>query len=217
MPPITQTKSNKMKKLFAMVVLLLSTLGLGAQSLGIKGGLGYSTLNGGQMSGADIKGRGTYYAGAFVEFPITFFLTLQPEVIYSEQGAKWEATYLGQKASLQLKTSYINIPAMAKLKLGLLSVMAGPQLGFLVGTPTQEISVGNSSVKLNKDTFAAIDFGIAAGVELLLIKGVFIDLRYTHGLINTLDRNNSSLKQLQISNKNNFKNAMLTLGVGPKI
>ncbi|WP_314028793.1 hypothetical protein [Porphyromonas catoniae] len=39
-----------MKKLFAMVVLLLSTLGLGAQSLGIKGGLGYSTLNGGQMS-----------------------------------------------------------------------------------------------------------------------------------------------------------------------
>ena len=210
MPPITQTKSNKMKKLFAMVVLLLSTLGLGAQSLGIKGGLGYSTLNGGQMSGADIKGRGTYYAGAF-------FLTLQPEVIYSEQGAKWEATYLGQKASLQLKTSYINIPAMAKLKLGLLSVMAGPQLGFLVGTPTQEISVGNSSVKLNKDTFAAIDFGIAAGVELLLIKGVFIDLRYTHGLINTLDRNNSSLKQLQISNKNNFKNAMLTLGVGLKI
>ncbi len=106
---------------------------------------------------------------------------------------------------------------MAKLKLGLLSVMAGPQLGFLVGTPTQEISVGNSSVKLNKDTFAAIDFGIAAGVELLLIKGVFIDLRYTHGLINTLDRNNSSLKQLQISNKNNFKNAMLTLGVGLKI
>ena len=169
------------------------------------------------MGGADIKGRGTYYAGAFVEFPITFFLTLQPEVIYSEQGAKWEATYLGQKASLQLNTSYINIPAMAKLKLGLLSVMAGPQLGFLVGTPTQEISVGNSSVKLNKDTFAAIDFGIAAGVELLLIKGVFIDLRYTHGLINTLDRNNSSLKQLQISNKNNFKNAMLTLGVGLKI
>ena len=206
-----------MKKLFAIGVLLLSTLGLRAQSLGIKGGLGYSTLNGGKMSGADMKGRGTFYAGAFVELPMTFFLTLQPEVIYTEQGAKWEATYLGQKASLQLKTNYINIPVMAKLKLGLFSIMAGPQLGFLVGTPTQEISVGNSSVKLNKDSFASVDFGIAAGVEFLIIKGLFLDLRYTHGLINTLDRNNSSLRQLQISNKNNFKNATLTLGVGLKI
>ena len=44
-----------MKKLFAMAVLLFSTLGLSAQSFGIKGGIGYSTLNGGKMNGAEMK------------------------------------------------------------------------------------------------------------------------------------------------------------------
>jgi len=206
-----------MKKLFAMAVLLFSTLGLSAQSFGIKGGIGYSTLNGGKMNGAEMKGRGSFYAGAFIELPMTSFLALQPEVIYSQQGTKWEATHLGQTVSLQLKTSYINVPVMAKLKLGNLSLMAGPQLGFLVGTPTQEIALNNNSVKLNKDTFASLDFGVGAGVEFLITKGVLLDLRYTHGLINTLDKNNSSLKQLQISDKNNFKNATLTLGLGLKI
>ena len=189
-----------MKKLFAMAVLLFSTLGLSAQNFGIKGGVGYSTLNGGKVSGVEVKGRVGFYAGAFMELPLGSSFALQPEVIYSQQGTKWEVTRLGQTASLQLKNSYINVPVMAKLKIGNLSLMAGPQLGFLVGTPTQELS-------LNKNS----------GVEFLITKGLFIDLRYTQGLVNTLDKNNSSLKELEISDKNNFKNATLTLGLGLKI
>lgn len=206
-----------MKKLFAMAVLLFSTIGLSAQNFGIKGGVSYSTLNGGKISGVEVKGRVGFYAGAFMELPLGSSFALQPEVIYSQQGTKWEVTRLGQTASLQLKNSYINVPVMAKFKIGNLSLMAGPQLGFLVGTPTQELSFNNNSVKFNKDAFASLDFGVGAGVEFLITKGLFIDLRYTQGLINTLDKNNSSLKELQISDKNNFKNATLTLGLGLKI
>ena len=215
--PIIQSKNNKMKKLFAMSLLLLSTLGLHAQSFGVKGGFGYSTLNGAKIDGVDMKGRGGFYIGALAELPVTSYLALQPEVLYSQQGASWEVTRLGQTLSLRLKTSYINIPVMAKLRVGNLSFMAGPQLGFLVGTPSQELALGGNSVKLSRDSFASIDFGIGLGAEFLITKGLFIDLRYTHGLINTLDKENSTLRKLQISDKNSFKNATFTLGLGLKI
>ena len=60
-----------MKKLFAMSLLLLSTLGLHAQSFGVKGGFAYSTLNGAKIDGVDMKGRGGFYIGALAELPVT--------------------------------------------------------------------------------------------------------------------------------------------------
>ena len=206
-----------MKRLLIIAMLTCTWLNSCAQSIGVRGGVGYSTLSGGKISGSEIKGRGGFYAGAFAELPILGVLAVQPEVSYSEQGARWSLDEGGKTNSVQLKTSYINVPLLAKVRIGNMALLVGPQLGILTGTPAHELSLSGTTVKLSRDTFAAFDFSLGAGLEFTVAKGLFLDLRYTHGLVNVLDKNNSSLRKLNISEKNNFRSSMLTLGLGIKL
>ena len=117
-----------------------------------------------------------------------------------------------------LRLDYLNIPVMAKVNLGPLFLQGGVQFGFLVNNPEISVSaLGNRITKeLDKDAYAAFDFGVGAGLGINLSEHFFVEARYTHSLINAFDPNNNSLKNLQISNKNNFKNAVLALGLGVK-
>lgn len=205
------------------IALLLTFVLIGitqavAQNFGFKGGYNYSSLNGEVANDSSLKGRSGFYVGALVEIPLGDVISLQPELVYSRQGASWEHKTLGITTTKDLKMDYLNIPVMAKVNLGPLFLQGGVQFGFLVGKPEVSYTVGNlsDSQKFDKDSFAALDFGVGAGLGINLGSHFFVEARYTHSLTNSFDNRNSSLRNILISDTNNFRNAVLSLGVGVK-
>ena len=194
-----------------------------AQNFGFKGGYNYSSFNGEVAKDNTLKGLSGFYVGALLELPLGDVLSLQPEVIYSRQGAAWEKDYnipiLG-KGSLKndIKLDYLNIPVMAKVNLGPLFLQGGVQFGFLVGKPETSSTINGRRIteELDKDAYASFDFGVGAGLGVNLSEHFFIEARYTHSLTNALDPDNNSLKNARISDDNNFKNAVLSVGLGVK-
>ena len=213
-----------MRKIALLIALTIFGLTqANAQNFGFKGGYNYSSFNGEVAKDNTLKGLSGFYVGALLELPLGDVLSLQPEVIYSRQGAAWEKDYnipiLG-KGSLKndIKLDYLNIPVMAKVNLGPLFLQGGVQFGFLVGKPETSSTVNGRRVteELDKDAYASFDFGVGAGLGVNLSEHFFIEARYTHSLTNALDPDNNSLKNARISDDNNFKNAVLSVGLGVK-
>ena len=213
-----------MRKIALLIALTIFSLTqANAQNFGFKGGYNYSSFNGDVAKDNTLKGLSGFYVGALLELPLGDVISLQPEVIYSRQGAAWEKDYnipiLG-KGSLKndIKLDYLNIPVMAKVNLGPLFLQGGVQFGFLVGKPETSSTVNGLRVteQVDKDAYATFDFGVGAGLGVNLSQHFFVEARYTHSLTNALDPNNNSLKNAHISDDNNFKNAVLCLGLGVK-
>ena len=74
------------------IALLLTFILIGmtqavAQNFGFKGGYNYSSLNGEVANDSSLKGRSGFYVGALLELPLGDVISLQPELVYSRQGA----------------------------------------------------------------------------------------------------------------------------------
>ena len=208
-----------MRKIALLIALTIFGLTqANAQNFGFKGGYNYSSFNGDVAKDNTLKGLSGFYVGALLELPLGDVISLQPEVIYSRQGAAWEQKNILGEFKKDLKLDYLNIPVMAKVNLGPLFLQGGVQFGFLVGKPEVSYTRGAQRVteKVDKDAYASFDFGVGAGLGVNLSQHFFVEARYTHSLTNALDPNNNSLKNADISDDNNFKNAVLSLGLGVK-
>ena len=207
---------RKIALLIALTIFVLTQAN--AQNFGFKGGYNYSSFNGDVAKDNTLKGLSGFYVGALLELPLGDVISLQPEVIYSRQGAAWEQKNILGEFKKDLKLDYLNIPVMAKVNLGPLFLQGGVQFGFLVDKPEVSYTRGAQRVteKVDKDAYAAFDFGVGAGLGVNLSQHFFVEARYTHSLTNALDPNNNSLKNAHISDDNNFKNAVLSLGLGVK-
>jgi len=208
-----------MRKIALLIALTIFGLTqANAQNFGFKGGYNYSSFNGDVAKDNTLKGLSGFYVGALLELPLGDVLSIQPEVIYSRQGAVWEQKDILGEFKKDLKLDYLNIPVMAKVNLGPLFLQGGVQFGFLVGKPEVSYTRGAQRVteKVDKDAYASFDFGVGAGLGVNLSQHFFVEARYTHSLTNALDPNNNSLKNAHISDDNNFKNAVLSLGLGVK-
>ena len=83
-----------MKKLLLSIIALALMFQTNAQEnavtkslqIGAKAGVNLSTLTG-DISG--IKGRTSFHLGGVAEFPISEKLSIQPELLFSSQGAKY--------------------------------------------------------------------------------------------------------------------------------
>lgn len=161
-----------MKK-FLFILALFAGFSASAQFIrfGIKAGPNFSNFNGG-VSGIDYKARTAIHAGALVQLKLKESFALQPEVLYSSQGADVEGVG-------DFNLDYIAVPIMAKFYVlpEKLSIEAGPQFSFLVSDSKKvfnEVS-GNESGQ-------SFDFGLAAGLGLEITKNIWVQARYGIGL-----------------------------------
>lgn len=152
-----------MKKYLLLALLFTAGLtNMNAQSFGIKGGLNFSNLQGDDADG--FKGLTSFHVGAVAELKIFQNLALQPELLFSTQGAEINDE--------QYKLNYLTLPVMAKFYLNdALSVQAGPTFGVLV-------SETDNVVANDSNTF---DFGLAGGLEYKIVGGLFAQARYGVG------------------------------------
>ena len=140
--------------------------------LGIKGGLNVASLMG---DVEDLGIRTSIHAGLVAEIIVSDNFSIQPELLYSGQGA----TYTGSAPGFsRFKLDYITLPVLAKFPLANnLSLETGPQIGFLISAKNK---TNESNDKI--EDLKTIDFGLNAGLNYELNNGVFFQARYNLGL-----------------------------------
>jgi len=188
---ITRIKTKQiMKKTFILLFALCSVLAVNAQKdkreegikLGIKGGLNVANLMGDIK---DVSIRTSINVGMLAEIIVTDKFSIQPELLYSGQGATSTSDDPRQG---RYKLDYVLLPVLAKFPIASgLSVEAGPQLGFLVSSKNK---TNDSNEKI--ENLKTMDFGLDAGLEYELKSGVIFQGRYNLGITNINDADNNT-------------------------
>lgn len=163
-----------MKNLFLIAVLVATaSLSAQAQSLvnfGIKAGPNFSSFTGGKN--IDYSSRTSFHAGVVAEIKAFPNMSIQPELLYTSQGAKVDG--IGD-----FNLDYVSIPVLAKFYVvsDKVSFEVGPQFSFLVDDRQKAWNgiVGSG----DKSSF---DFALAGGVGINITQHFFGQARYTVGL-----------------------------------
>lgn len=153
-----------MKKILLSAVAVMA-FGVAAQAqseemkFGVKAGANFTNFGG----DAETDGATSFYVGGLVDLPVSGNFHVQPEVLYSVEGADEQSL------------SYVRVPIMAKYYvMEGLSLQAGPEVAFKVGAEDD----------FTDEATKSIDFGIGAGAAYELPMGLFFDIRYNLGMSN---------------------------------
>ena len=143
--------------------------------LGIKGGINLSSLNGDDVP-SNFDARTGYHIGVAAQLGLGDKFALQPEVLYSAQGAN------------DLDIDYVNIPILVKYKfLEFLSFEAGPQFGVLVNDDYEDI-IETKSFDLSAALGAGVEFG-----------KFFAQARYNFGFTDIIEEDDIKNGTFQLS------------------
>ncbi len=158
--------------LITILTVLVMTVGtVNAQNIniGTKIGLNSYTINNDNNNGFDSKLG--LHAGLLGHIHLDAQFALQPEIVYSMQGAK--------SGNTNFNLDYINIPVLVQYMFDNgFRIQAGPQIGFLVRAKAE-----NGASQDIKDDFNSIDAGLSFGVSYIHTPSSFgIDARYNLGL-----------------------------------
>ncbi|TBW25763.1 porin family protein [Gramella sp. KN1008] len=159
---------------------------------GFKAGVNFASIGGEDVD--EFDGRTGFHAGILAEFMITEQFGIQPELLYSMQGAESEYSESGITEKGKIKLDYINIPLLAKYYVTpALNFQLGPQLGFLINSEGEyEVSFQGETMSETIDLdeeVKNIDFGISGGLGYKLNSGIFFNGRYTLGIIDINEEN----------------------------
>ncbi|HLA55507.1 MAG TPA: porin family protein [Flavobacterium sp.] len=150
-------------------------------TFGVKAGVQNTNFTG---DDADTDAKTSFYVGGLVDFTVSESFHVQPELLYSMEGADND-----------LGISYLRIPIMAKYYvMEGLSLQAGPEVAFKIGTEEDGLD------EITKST----DFGLGIGAGYELSNGLMFDLRYNMGLSSIYDGDGDV----------DIKNSGIALGLG---
>lgn len=150
---------------------------------GIKGGYNLASVR--NADGDQTNQRQGFNIGFYGESYITNFLSIQPELIYSQQG------YVIENSSYKLtqKLNYINFPLMFKLYPSKVFYMeAGPQIGYAISHKEEmETFILENTKKFEPKSF---DWGLNFGVGFKSGSGLVLGARYHYGLGEIYEKTN---------------------------
>lgn len=210
-----------MKKYFLFCFFSLSFLATAQEfDVGVKGGLSYVNLSGNGSEVSSFKGKLGLYVGAYGELFLGRIFSLQPEILFSREGARWEHETLAlhdQPYTASMNTDYLNIPILTHLKLHeKLTLLTGPQFGFLIVKPeigSEDPIFYQGDNFLDKSVYRNFDFAVVLGFRVRLGDNLASELRYTHSLTNLFNKKHPALSPLDLGNANVFRHSFLSIGV----
>ncbi len=168
-------------------ILIAGTVSAQSVNVGIKGGLNvYNINNDNGVSNYDTKPG--FNLGVLGHIHLARQIALQPEVVFSTQGAKFKNQ---QGVDTKINLNYVNVPVLVQYMFDNgFRLQAGPQVGFLASAKRK-----TGSVEVNtKDNYKSIDFGLSAGVGYVHPPtGFGVDARYNLGLSDINDNNPTNI------------------------
>ena len=211
-----------MKKLIIIIVIaLFGFVPMKAQDInfGAKAGVNFASITGDDTD--DLDGRTSFHVGIVAEIVISDKFSVQPELLYSSQGATSEDSYTEEGINIKeegtVKLDYINLPVMAKFYVGEgFSLEAGPQIGFLLNSEIEmKLTASGAGVSESisvtedlKDHIKGIDFGLNLGVGYKMENGLNFGARYNLGLSDANDDPEF------FESDSSFKNSVIQVSVG---
>ena len=183
-----------MKKVILVLVILIAVHATAQKvNFGVKAGLNMSMLTGSKEQ--IMSSNNGFFAGPFLEFKLLGKVAVQPELLFSAQGAKFKAKDL--TFATTTKMNYLLVPVMMKYyPVAGLFIEAGPQAGFLVSAKQEvEDKVTNirTSEDIKKET-KEFDLSLNVGVGYDILDKVVTQMRYCIGLTDTSTLENTNLK-----------------------
>ncbi len=172
-----------MKKIASLVIVSFFTMMAFSQKshteFGLKGGVNLANV---QTNTTNTDLRTGWHAGALAHIHLSPAFALQPEVMYSAQGAK-----LSNNVQ---KINYVNVPVLGQYMFGNgFRIQSGPQIGYLVSSKAKS---GHTEVNVT-DAYKKADFSWSFGAGYVSRSGLGIDARYNLG-INDISKNNSDVR-----------------------
>lgn len=175
-----------MKKLLLITALAFFTFSsVQAQDFrfGAKAGVNFASLNGDDTD--DLDGKASIHVGGVARISLSELLALQPEVVYSRQGAK-------SSDDDKLFLDYINIPILVDFTLADgFSLQGGPQIGININGIAKD---GESGNEVDIEDVETVDLGVGIGVQYILPMNLFFQARYVIGfsdVVKDVDAKNS--------------------------
>ncbi len=178
-----------MKKLFLSAAVVMSSLAF-AQQFGVKAGMNVSSLS----DDASLSDQGSkigFNAGVFMNAPLAENFSIQPELMYSQMGEKYNQTILGTTYARSRHLDYITVPVMFQYNATPgLYLEAGPELGLLVSAKNKYTNETNNST-INessnyKDDLNGFNFGLGLGAGYYFTPQIGVTARYVAGLTDIL-------------------------------
>jgi hypothetical protein len=173
-----------------------------AIDLGVKGGVAVAKASfDPEPTDINLKSRTGFVGGGFATFHVGELFFVQPEVLYSQKGAKEEDTIEGTSVAAKLKLDYLEIPVLFGAEFQpegskiMPRVFAGPMVAFEMSCKLTGEGGGYSvdadcdSADVGIDT-KSVDFGVVFGAGLgfaLENFKIIVDGRYNLGLTNLND------------------------------
>lgn len=187
-----------MKKVLFILTMSISTLLSYAQhskqrlELGLKGGVNIAKF----IQDADNDSRVSFNGGGFAHLHLTKHFAIQPELVYSSQGSKFDLNNI----EIETRLGYFNVPVLLQYMTNNgFRLETGPQVGVLVSAKSQ---IGDTKTDIS-DNLKDIDFSWAFGASYLTKSRLGINARYNLGLTDIND----------VANSPSVKNSVIQVGL----
>ena len=174
-----------MKKLVLGAAIAMSSLTF-AQQFGIKAGMNVSSLSS-DASLSDQKSKIGFNAGVFMNAPLAENFSIQPELMYSQMGDKYNQEIAGTTYARSKNLDYITLPVMFQYNATpSFYLEAGPEFGLLVSAKnkfTNESTNNTINESSNyKDDLNGFNVGVGLGAGYYFTPNVGLTARYVAGL-----------------------------------
>jgi hypothetical protein len=152
---------------------------------GLKAGLNLANLYVDDVKDENFKAG--FNAGLYAKLPVTRGFSIQPELLYSNKGAKltYDAGIFGGEGEYRFNLHYVELPVMAVINVVKnFNIHAGPYVSYLAGANITRLNDDNEVSEisdLKADNFNRIDYGLAGGIGID-IQNLTIGARYNYGL-----------------------------------
>ncbi len=204
------------KSLFAGFLLMASASSVSAQvqqtsseytltpKIGVKGGVNFTNLYVDEVTDENMKAG--INLGLFAKIPVTRGFSVQPEVLYSNKGAKvaYNNSLIGGEYRFNL--NYLEVPVLAVFNLGKnFNIHAGGYAAYLTSANIKAEDNGHSNeaiVEYDENDFNRFDYGLVGGLGFD-VKGFTLGARYNYGLNQVGEKSNSFMSNTVLRNAKN--------------
>lgn len=191
---LSLTKSNTMKKIFLLALIVCLTAGMATAQLvkfGVKGGLNFSKLKFDDVSNV-VSGASEYslmedesfqsfHVGVMTRINV-FNMYIQPELYFNTSGGKVLVEDMSGTTTLsevrQIKYNKIDVPVLLGMKFGPLRVNAGPVASIMLSESNEIEDIIPEMESMSKSA----SIGYQAGLGLDFLKFFTLDYRYEGSL-----------------------------------
>ena len=147
---------------------------------GVKGGFNMSNLYSNDANDDNVLYG--FNAGVYATLPISDFIAIQPEILFTTKGAELDYNNAFATGNAKFRLNYIEVPLLVRVNITKnFNVHAGGYASYLVSSKVTGDGDINFDQEINTDDLNKFDAGLSAGIGVDF-NPVSIGLRYNYGL-----------------------------------